>query len=289
MGGMTSSGETPRSKRSPRWRRIFLGLLGLLTLFALAYIIAPPVDIRPGSILDGISEEEAARGRALIERLPEAYGGLTAFESKRSSRVEMSDHWPSPIMRLVSPWKEGETLIFSYAHRGDEGTIEFVGGPRAGHRWRFENGRTSGEDETGAREEVSDADVRFWVPTIEYFLEMPFRLLEADIVAHAGTREIDGEAHDLLYVTWRNAAPQADIDQYLVWVSQESGRISYVEYTVRDFGKRMQGAMQYADFREVDGIVFPYRMTSAPLGEDIVHRFTVDSIVFDEARSLDSL
>jgi hypothetical protein len=87
--------------------------------------------------------------------------------------------------------------------------------------------------------------------------------------------------HDLVLASWGTAEPQQRVDQYVLWISRDTGLIDYVAYTVRDMGKRMAGGMRYEDFRRVDGITMPFRMTAGkPDGNDMMHRFQVSSIEF---------
>jgi hypothetical protein len=134
----------------------------------------------------------------------------------------------------------------------------------------------------GQRIFSANQDIKFWLPTVEYFIEMPFRIGDAQIAAHAGTRTLNDQTYDLIYLTWGSPAPQRHIDQYVAWIRRSDGILEFVEYTVRDLAPFMTGCIHYEDLRDIDGVLLPFRMTlgDCPGKPGLLHRQTLEAARF---------
>lgn len=264
------------------WRRLTVAGLLLLGLGVGTCTVRTLSDIRPTQIKGEISADAAREGRQLLDRLAARYGGLDRYRQLGVSQVEYTDEWASDFMQRVgSPWHKGERLRLTYAHGSDNSRLDFLSGPRQGQSWGIQQWQpyvVAGE----GRRFAANKDITFWLPTIEYFLEMPFRIGEAPIAAFAGSRTLSDKAYDLVYLTWGRPAPQRDIDQYVAWIRKSDGILEFVEYTVRDVAPFMTGCIHYEDLREVDGILLPFRMTlgDCPGKPGMLHRQTLQTARF---------
>ena len=101
-------------------------------------------------------------------------------------------------------------------------------------------------------------------------------------MAHAGERELGGKRYELVYLTWGSVAPTKQVDQYVAWIDQETGRLGILQYTVRDFGKFVTGAAFYEDYEQVQGIQVARRIAIADLEdrEDVLHVMDFKSIEY---------
>lgn len=278
---------TSSKSASPRRKgRVAFAVVVLLALaLGLVYAALPPVDLRPPGARGAITDESAGRARAVLSRMADAHGGLEAYRAAGPVTVVMQDTWPSDIARaLLSPWAAEEGRFeLTFAPASDDSELRFLDGPRSEVVWGIEEWNTytrrgPGEDVVHA----PDGEIEFWLPTLEYFLEMAFRIGEADVVAHVGERTVGERSFDVVYATWNDAAPQSDIDQYLLWVAQDTGLLEHAQYTVRDKVKLIVGTMSYGDFRVVDGLMMPFSMTAGgtPQEPETMHRLDVESLVF---------
>ena len=193
--------------------------------------------------------------------------------------VELTDEWPSLLWRMMAaPWpQDPQTLRLMTPLGTDDGRLEFVVGDWSGRAWGLQQWVPYEVSTSGEVEFVDSDDIRFWVPTVKYFTEFPFRITEADVVLYAGERTRDDRVHDLVFATWNQAAPQELIDHYLLWIDRESGLLELLQYTVRDVMESVVGTMDYADFKTESGLVVPHRMTvvDSPQRADIMHEFVV--------------
>lgn len=267
---------------SKKWRRWAVAGLLLVGLGSAAAKLVIPCDIRPDTVKREITPEATREARRLLALLAARYGGLEQYRQRRVTQVEYTDEWASGIMRrLASPWQTGERLRFTFANGTDNSRLDFLSGPRQGQSWGIQQWQTytvSG----GQRTFAANKDIKFWLPTVEYFLEMPFRIGEAEIAVHAGTRTLKDQSYDLLYLTWGSPAPQRHIDQYVAWIRCSDGVLEFVEYTVRDIAPFVMGCIHYDDLRNIDGILLPFRMSigDCPGKPGLLHRQSVDSARF---------
>lgn len=243
----------------------------------------PTADILPPA-LQGANDLEAreAAGRARLQAAAEA-SGLEAWRGMERVELTLRDVWVGPF-RLFNPWPDADTRAIITQRPGTfDSTARFVGGRRDGWTWGIEDWQTYTIDPDGQRSAVDDGDIHFMLPTTQYFLDLPFRILEAEIVHDVGERVIAGQPYQVVYATWGSVQANRDYDQYLLFVSPASGRIEKVQYTVREMGSFVTGTNHLDDQREVDGIWVPHRMTinqspDAPLDEGAIHTMYVEAI-----------
>ena len=270
-------------------RRVLLGAVALGALGGVGMAVAPPLDIRP----EGMAGTSGSQARQLLQALAQTHGGDQRWRASRAARVQLRDHWPQGLMKLVgSPWKAGESLDLTFLTARDMGRLTFRGGERDGLVWGIQHWQTYTETPKGVRAFAPDDTIKFWLPTIQYFVEMPFRIGEADVVRYAGEQRLDDTPYDKVFATWHDPEPQPDVDQYVLWINRGTGRLDYAQYTVRDMGKLIEGCMRFEDFRDIDGFTIPFKMTAggSPSQPRTMHRFELQHVALlpelDEATIL---
>lgn len=267
-----------------KWRRFALVALLLLGVGGGAAKLYSLSDIRPDDVRFEITEGSMRRGRQLLDRLAARYGGLARYRQRGVTQIEYTDEWSNGIVRrLASPWLPNERLRFTFANATDNSRLDFLSGPRQGQSWGIQQWQTY-VIASGQRSFAANKDIKFWLPTLEYFLEMPFRIGDASIVAHAGVRTLGDVSYERVYLTWGRPGPQRDIDQYVAWIRQSDGILEFVEYTVRDVAPSIVGCIHYDDLREIDGILLPFRLTlgDCPGKPGMMHRQTLQAARFLE-------
>lgn len=264
--------------RRPSLRRLSL-------LACLAGAIGCTTDLRPEVIEEGgITEASAAEARAWVDRMIAAHGGLDAWMAHRDATVVLTDTWPGWLTRTAAmPWPDdGQKMALSLLLGTDDARLDFVGGEWDGRAWGVQHWQTWQADKGGAPVFEPDDDVKFWVPTVAYFFALPFRIGEASVLGYGGERVIDGRPHAVVYATWGSAEPQDDIDQYVLYIDQETHRLTWSHFTVRDLVLADAGAVHYTDMREVEGIVVPFemRIVGDVGGDDTLHVMAIESVDF---------
>ena len=281
--------SAPRSNRRRLWRGVLIACV--LLVLALAGLVVFQTfrlaDIRPPELADtGVTTEREQRGRELLSRLEEAHGGYAAWNVWRGARVEFRDHWQGAMMRFaVMPWTESGLLMRSTMLRGsDASRLEFLEGEDAGTTWGIQNWITYRAAGGGAPTFEDDDTIRFWLPTIQYFFEAPFRLREGGVIADAGPETVAGITYQRVFISWGTAEPQSQTDQYLAWIHPDSGRLEYLEYTVRDMMPGVVGCMHYRDYRQVEDLWIAMTMSvvEGPGGPDALHRYELEDVRLED-------
>ncbi len=227
----------------------------LLFLFLLVYLFGT-VDIRTE---EAINKPNPNKGVALLKRAAITHG-LENWNKWETVKIRWTDEFAAIPAALASPYKERKISSWlSFTPGKWDSQLEFLDGSLKGQTWGMQSWKTYKGAEENAKFE-QDAKLEFWLPTYQYFVELPSRIFEADVILYAGEKEIDSEMHDGVYATWKTPEVQRDIDQYVLWINKSSGMITQVDFTVRDHGNFISAAVKYLDYKEYDGLKIPTRM-----------------------------
>lgn len=238
-------------------------------------------DLRPQTLRSGVAADQATQGRAWLDKMLAAHGGAARFKAARDARFTFTDTWPTWLNRTAAmPWPDsGQRLRAEFLLGQDDGRLTFLGGEDDGLVWGLQDWATWTQRPGQALDWDDDDDVRFWVATMAYFLELPFRIGEANVVAYAGETVVAGTAYATVFASWGTAEPQDEVDQYVLYIDPQTHRLAYAAYTVRDLFGFITGAVHYEGWQTVDGLVFPQRMTMAdePGGDDVTHQVQIEA------------
>jgi hypothetical protein len=199
--------------------------------------------------------------------------------------ITYTDSWPVGWLRaLFHPWPSHEGKIRQQFPLADlySSQVEFLDGVRKGEIWGMENKQTFviREGEKSFRKHNNTA---FYLPTYQYFAQMPYWLQDVPLVEYAGERETNGQTYDLIFGSWDQLGPQQEVDQYLYWINQETKLLERVEYTIREQFGGAHGVNTFSDFRAVDGLVVPFLQTiTSAEDERIVHQLQLHEFAWVE-------
>lgn len=256
----------------------------IAALAACALLAGCSVDLRPERLeAEGVTRESAAEGRAVFARMMAAHGGLDRWRARRNISVEISDTWHNWLRRAAAmPWPEnGQRMRLDVRIADHAARITFLDGPERGAVWGLVGDRAWVRGVDGR---VEDDDARrFWVRAFAYFVEMPFRLPEAEVVSYEGTEVIGGRSHHRVFATWRAPEPQDDIDHWIAYVDAETHRLSWVAYTIRELAIVPKGAMRFTAHHEMDGLWLPGALDSfrSPQSDTQNHSVRIFDVRFD--------
>ena len=262
----------------------------LLSAIALA---GCQVDLRPEELRELSAPRDEARGRALLAQAEAAQVGSGApWRSLSGVRVELRDAYYGLTGAVARPWPEDPAeVVLHFRPASDDSVASFKDG-QTPLRWGIHDWNTWTQEGEGPREysDEPDEDVAFWLPTVEYFLEMAFRLGEGQFVDLGAPARVRGELCDVVYLTWGSYEPNDEVDQYVAYVSRATKRLLRVDFTVRDFADFIQGRVLYSDFRQVQGYWLPHLLE---IGEDPpadqLHTITVRAWQLDRPLSDEAL
>ncbi|MCA9537779.1 MAG: hypothetical protein KC620_02755 [Myxococcales bacterium] len=249
----------------------------------LACIAACTPDLRPTRLQEkGVTDDSQAKAREWLDKMVAAHGGRDAWAAKGDFEIELTDEWPSFLPRTAAmPWPEsGQRMRIAKKIGKEDIRLTFIGGDHDGEVWGIQNWATWTQKPGGQPVFDEDDDIKFWLPTVAYFFEMPIRIAEAGIISYEGEETINGRKYAVVFCTWGTAEPQDAIDQYLVYIDTETHRLGWSYFTVRDLTLASSGTMRFADVRDEHGIPVVHEMTLTDgLGDDgIVHQMVVKSV-----------
>lgn len=290
----------PRRRWLARLGRGLAWIAGAVTLFAVLYALLPWADLRSLEVRSAGDDPAAAeRGRALLREVAETHG-LAALAGHRTMEVVAEDRWasaspwwPAPSQRL-----RAQRLIGSFDSR-----VELLDGPGAGQVWGLQSWTPWRAPAGGAPEALAaDPALTFYLPSLHYFDELPFRLLGAETVIEAGPARLGDREYRRVFATWGGSLPHGGADQYELWIDPETRRLAKATYTVREAAGFAEAALRpiyrfagvgtihFDDYRQVDGVLVAFsqavtiggpEQVTGPPEDSALHRLVLESVAFD--------
>ncbi|MBI4385107.1 MAG: hypothetical protein HY579_13875 [Nitrospinae bacterium] len=251
-------------------------------------------DIRPEALKSDLRADADTRGRQLLREVIDAHGGLDNWKQARTVEFVARDHWEHWMGRIMfMPQEEsGQLMRWQTSLGGDQAFIEMQEGPNKGERWVMQGWPMYRAQPGGQPDYGAGRKIHFYVASMNYALQMPFRSANAEIVRYGGQSSLRGREYDLIYITWQSAEPQKDVNQYVLWVDPRTHELEYLQLTDRELMKAASGFMEFGGWRTIDGLKVPSRITSYKDVEKnvVMHELVVESAAFGvelrrEARS----
>lgn len=232
------------------------------------------------------------QGRQVLQAVVEQHG-LAAWQSCRTMEAVGTDRfaepltggWPHPTQHLKL-----QALLNTFTSR-----VELLYGVKKGeiwglHAWQAYHRANATAPVVPQPDTPAPTAETFYLPALQYFNELPFRLLRADYIAHAGTRRYRGKTYDLVLATWGNTGLHPEHDPYLLWINRGTKLLEMRHYTLRDVAQVFTGTIHFEDYRSVQGVWMPFSQTIVlpkpehtlyPLDRYYFHRLTYEAIRFD--------
>lgn len=167
----------------------------------------------------------------------------------------------------------------NYIPKTYDGQLKILSGKEKNIEWGIQSGETYHLDENGNASVMENTNMKFYIPTYQYFIEFPSRIQEATKIDYLGSKMINGTKSEGIIASWKTIAPQNDLDQYVIWIDAISKRIIKIDYTVRDKYRFVSGVAHYQDYKDYNGIILPSTMPveSNLLKEGFLHKMTIKS------------
>ena len=241
--------------------------LGIL-FFTLFFFQSCLADLRTKVIKkEGITMENTAKGKAILDKAWKAQG----FDNIKNHQVysfKGKDTWKGMLGRMGKVWPNRKaTMDFKYQVGTFDGQVTFLDGKRKGEKAGLQNWNYYEVEEGKAEFQKPNKRINFALAAFQYFGEMIDRLRSAPIISYAGEKEFKGKKYDLVFITWHTEKPHQAADQYVAWINKTTGLMDYTQYTIRDNylkmpgSKAIAGAVEYGDFRNIDGVLISFEHT----------------------------
>ena len=248
-------------------------ILGITGTYLSTYGIA---DLRKNVTIESESSQKA---KALLEDCAAAHG-QSAWENIETYQLEIEDEFYPPMGEYSHPFEEDSiNMMLTYVPNTFTGQMRFLSSRRMGRIWGMQGWHSYWINSKGRVKFTDSENIKFWLPTYQYFFEFPFRILNADTFAYVGEDYVKDQLCDGILVSWNTLEPQKNIDQYIVWINQETKLIEKLDYTIRDAYNFLTGAIYYEDYKYFEGdILLPTRLPveSNLLKEGLLHQITLN-------------
>lgn len=232
-------------------------VLGVVIIAAVAVFAFGTTDLRTETAKQKPNEQKA---KWLLEEMAEAHQ-IENWDSVSTYTVRFQEEMFGTIGKSSNPFPQAKSQFdLSYIPKTYDGKLSFVDGPNKGATWGIQSWQTYTQQGGGDAQFGKDKNIFFWVPTYQYFIEFPLRIMNANAFSYAGKRTIKGVACEGIVASWNTTEPQRNIDQYLIWLDADTKRIVKLEYTVREMFNFLTGAAYYTEYKDFDGILLPTKM-----------------------------
>ncbi len=235
-------------------------------------------DLRTVEVRSGIDEQ---RGKSLLAEMAKAHA-LPNWDRVETYSLHLTDEFTGMMGAFSNPFPKNKAdFHFQAIPNTFTSKVKFLDGKWENNIWGMQSWRTySGTALDIHRfDDKNDKNIEFWLPTYQYFIEIPSRVFEADVISFAGERTLDGNTYNLVFVTWKSSTPQRDVDQYMLWIDQETHVLRQIQYTVRDKFRWIHATLNYTLYETHEGMLIPVEMNINLLGPHkmkTLHRIKIE-------------
>ncbi|MBT8219180.1 MAG: hypothetical protein KJP00_05130 [Bacteroidia bacterium] len=247
-------------------------ILGVIILGLIYFMFVYKSDLRTDQVK---KDPQPIEGRALLMKMGKAHG-IENWDSIATYTVAFQDEFFGRMGKNAHPFPSSQMeMILDYIPNTFNGRLSFDDGTQ----WGLQAWKPYLRQRGGNPVFKKDDDISFWIPTYQYFMELPLRLQSATAVAYAGERVIDGIECTGIFVSWNKYKPQSNVDQYLLWIDKKTHLIHQVEYTVRDVFRFMKARIDYKAYQDFYGLQIATDMPVHSLfGDGLMHRMKINGI-----------
>ena len=239
-----------------KWK-IILGIM-VIILLGLLWFVMTPIDIRPEYLEGKIAEKDYVKGKALLNEMQVAYGGMDNWLAhKTGSYAQVADWYDDKLG--IAGWDELPQQFQMTSTLGtDDSEFTLLNGPNKGQTWGVQDWKAYQKKKNGEREFIPNEKYQHKLIFKNYWFQFPFRIGEAPIIAYAGESTVNNKTYDLLYATWGSEAPNRQYDQYVLYLDQDTKFVEWLHFTLRDKFNFIHPTAQFSDFKTINGIVAPF-------------------------------
>jgi len=243
---------------------VLAGIIGLLILAYGSLYLFGTADLRNEAVK---KDPQVAKAKMLMQEMAKSHM-VENWDSISTYTVRYQEEMFGFLGKFSNPFPEEKSLFdLSYIPNTYDGRLTFVNGTNEGTSWGIQSWETYTSAQNSKPIFAKDANITFWVPTYQYFIEFPKRILNANAFGYAGEQTINNVECEGVIASWNTIEPQRDIDQYLIWLDKATKRIVKLEYTIRDQYNFVVGVAYLKDYKDFGGILLP---TQLPVGSNLL-------------------
>ncbi|MDZ7360774.1 MAG: outer membrane lipoprotein-sorting protein [candidate division KSB1 bacterium] len=269
-------------------KRMFLVTASLIAALLLVNQVVIP-HVRRARGHDEMRQFCLQKGRDVIMKAVAAHGGLAAWQNKTDISFQLHDQWNSPagtaLFGWLNMWPEREVETRQhYLLRQNTGRIELnaaaghhVWGYRDFKPWALLNDRI---------DEKNIARAHFTVPMINYLVELPYRFLDNGAFPEFVNEVKHGDRlYDRVRITFGLNAGNYPPNEYLADFDHQTGRLAFLEYTVRErLPRYLAVRATFENYQQFDGTWIPTQIKfhlTEPIITLALHTWQISDVRFN--------
>lgn len=238
-------------------------------------------DLRPDQYkaqTKDFSSELQARG--IVQKCVEYHGWDSDFDSMQ---VVYFDYWPHFLFRMLfNPWPSAQQKISHtmYDRSLYTSKVRMLNGAKLQEVWGLDQSESYVIKADGTHLERDHTNTKFYLPTYQYFIQMPLWMEEIPFVDLIGTYETDSARYYHVFASWNEGIPTGDFDQYIFWINQENYRLELMQYTIRDQFNSAYGTNSFSAYERFGPLVIPtlQTVTFNPGETEVLHQLAIDDV-----------
>ena len=263
--------------------KLIISVLSLLIIVGLFFSYRL-TDLRP----DGYTyPNDIEKAEHLLEAMGRAHQ-INKWNDLETYNVMLDDEFYGFLGKRSHSFEEQKIeLSINYVPKTFNGQIKFLSGKEKDNIWGMQSWKTYKLDEKGNPIIAENKNMKFYIPTYQYFIEFPSRIQEATSIDYIGTKMIDGVEAEGIIASWNTVTPQKDLDQYIIWINSETKRIIQIDYTVRDKYRFVSGEATFQDYKDYSGIIIPSTIPikSNLLKDGYLHKMSIKNFIPNKVSS----
>ncbi len=267
-------------------KKVLLFILSILSLTMLVglFFYLKLSDLRPERY---VYPNDIKKAKQLLEAMGQAHQ-IDKWNDIETYNVLLEDEFYGFLGKKTHAFQEQKIRFsLSYIPKTYDGQLKTLSGKEKNSVWGIQSGKTYLLDEKGNTIIKENKNMKFYIPTYQYFIEFPNRILEATTIDYLGSKMINGVKSEGVIASWNAIAPQNNLDQYIIWIDALSKRIIKIDYTVRDKYRFVSGVAHYQDYKDYNGIILPSTIPveSNLLKEGYLHKMSIKSFTPNKVSS----
>lgn len=207
---------------------------------------------------------QRADGEAVVRRAVAAHGGLDRWRQFRTVSFDYHEHWSPPFTWFgENPWPRNDIAVHLklWLHEA-RAECTFPGDASPSWTWSGGKAEPSGGNVIGR----SQWRPGFVIPRTHYLTLLPFKFL--DTGAHIEYLRPTSRRERVL-VTFGASTGVTPRDRYWAGFNRSTGRLERVVLTVTAYGPLAVGDLRYENYRNVQGVLMPTRITARLNGPEL--------------------
>ena len=213
--------------------------------------------------------QEENKGTALLDKCIKAHGGLDTWKSFEGLEYNLDDNGKKDVYQLTNLKDRRAYLKSKKFEVGFDGKVA----------WSLPNA-----------DHISGKSAAFYYNLDFYFLGVPFLLKDPGVNAsYEGKANVKGQTYETLKITFGSGVGFSPDDVYYLYIDPETYLLQILTYSVSFIDKENLGiktAKVYSDYREVQGLMMPYKMENFDWAEGKIGNKTLHVRIFSDIKFL---